>query len=1369
MNLEGQSSQFSYFEPELEEVSVSKQKKENSSKPAVRVTSSVNSVATPQVHQDSVSQKETTQRVLSRLFNQVAEYIRARNDRTRFTKAYYSRRKSFELEQEQAADSSMHGEDAKVYAADDALVTFSVSPISSGTKTQQSEQKRKDTVSEEGLNSALAELATNHALMDTITNPRTREFIQVRVRKEGLRSYFQHEDIDVVIHDSPRNHERRPLHRQTEAKMRTNMVEMPNAPQTIGELCFSKTGFETGKKEPKQNMKPNVEPKTVTAAFKGKIVTNTFITNANPAEISRRLEEYLPIFEFLALAMDMFEAAANLAYCDANLNALLKIDFNLNTFLSSESFLERLLRVIMKYRESKVFTLMLKNIPNWDVLFSEKLIGIFIEQNYVEYLVELLQTFNQSSMNRQDTPSMATKKLTLENNMPLSRDKEAQRTKSLSQGKLNVVLRLFLEASETDSSDELIIEFLRNLKCSSKNIYELLLNTRKESRVVDILSKNKELAKCINPEHVLETRMFSLLSLVDTLELINILNISADQNKVSSKTIFHDVCEQIKEGHMISSLSNLLLSVNATFWDFDKLWRFYQVLNDLLRFGTNTNWMSQIDNPLLYFMKLAYFFLKTTKSLDIDSKEISALCSDLVKFCLTYIENTAEETLILQILDKDVEGLSFFEYTFMAKQMEILGEEYVTNIIHTMWDLNRSSKQSFVDFFKLFILQRETKKFSLKVFFKEYLMPVEDSDMFRLEYFLCSRSVYLMVLSDLIWPLVLLILEFLFSLKIGEVYLQYGEDHFKSSWTWLTRLVEESSVYYGFFFTLRASNVITLVLRSVVLVDTNNTGKQIKAFYSSGLFLYFIQMVICPLAASGQFMVFNILQMLIVGHMVCYAFFLGFSLEHIGALLRLFVRMVWIVVLFALASIVILTLIAYPIHTLFIDFTQEVDDPPVIEQNMFRSLYNGVLTLFEFVFGAVIFVRPYLEENFYTYAMTFIMVIFSFFGNIMLANILIAFLANQFNTIQEYASYYTLRMQFGLTKVLRRKDLDSIYAMPFLLNIPGLILYFLMLKPGPVRRKANLLLRKVVYVVNVAVPWILFYFVYLLLTSARRFLGILQLIVAQAGQSKARAPLYFFVWLVFGIPFLLKLLCEDLWLVMSTMFNFRDTEEDDLFQVVITDDDAKALSKVFRKVYKVAATIQKRGIKTVSIGGFIYEIGKMHAGTFARSKRDNEAGQGNPQDGNVQEQYLLNKNNYLFRRKYIDEQGIKLYTAILKKYVNYDDKLASSQNTYSEVDIDFLVDRLKLHMNSKRVLLLLSIDKFNFEKAMKVFQTTQELGLKGELTEINSKIEQLSKDLSAVFKYVMRGDSKLFHSQYDFANFSPLHADSGKYRIKVNS
>ena len=186
---------------------------------------------------------------------------------------------------------------------------------------------------------------------------------------------------------------------------------------------------------------------------------------------------------------------------------------------------------------------------------------------------------------------------------------------------------------------------------------------------------------------------------------------------------------------------------------------------------------------------------------------------------------------------------------------------------------------------------------------------------------------------------------------------------------------------------------------------------------------------------------------------ICYTFYLGLSLPGMGVILRIFARMVQVVVLFALASMVIITVVAYPIHTVYVGFSQaNVPGQPYEDLNMFKSLYNGVLTLFEFTFGAVVLVRPYVESNLYTYSMTLIMVILSFFGNIMLANMLVAFLANQFNIIMDKAKYYTLRMQFSLIKMLQANNLDSLHALPFIYSLLVVPLCLFMIPEGKKRK-----------------------------------------------------------------------------------------------------------------------------------------------------------------------------------------------------------------------------------------------------------------------------------------------------------------------------
>lgn len=101
--------------------------------------------------------------------------------------------------------------------------------------------------------------------------------------------------------------------------------------------------------------------------------------------------------------------------------------------------------------------------------------------------------------------------------------------------------------------------------------------------------------------------------------------------------------------------------------------------------------------------------------------------------------------------------------------------------------------------------------------------------------------------------------------------------------------------------------------------------------------------------------------MLFVFNLLLYCLYNALSLNTVGVLLRIFARMSQVVVIFGTISCLIMVLIAYPIHTVFIDFTQGISGQVYGDLNLFDTFYQGVLTLFEFVFGAVVFVRPYQE------------------------------------------------------------------------------------------------------------------------------------------------------------------------------------------------------------------------------------------------------------------------------------------------------------------------------------------------------------------------------------------------------------------------
>ena len=303
--------------------------------------------------------------------------------------------------------------------------------------------------------------------------------------------------------------------------------------------------------------------------------------------------------------------------------------------------------------------------------------------------------------------------------------------------------------------------------------------------------------------------------------------------------------------------------------------------------------------------------------------------------------------------------------------------------------------------------------------------------------------------------------------------------------------------------------------------------------------------------------------MLIILTMCGYVMYNGLAIQHIGVNIRIFARMVYVVLIYG-----IITMIAYPIHTIYIDFSQVVDGQIFPQMNVFRSLYNGVLTLFEFVFGAVIFVRPYLEENLYTYTITFIMVIFSFFGNIMMANMLVAFLTRQFDSITNLAKYYTRRMQFGLVKIFHMRDLDTLFTMPYPFTVAALPFYALMIHDGKLRNKVNLFLRTFIHLINVFIPTFIIMNLYLLILIPLRYIELFMFVLIRAPVQPIYI-VYTFVWLLGGPFLLLKLYVLDIATMCKIMLGFDQTGEN-LLNIDLSDDAKNKVVSLFGKINKVA-------------------------------------------------------------------------------------------------------------------------------------------------------------------------------------------------------
>ena len=1040
-------------------------------------------------------------------------------------------------------------------------------------------------------------------------------------------------------------------------------------------------------------------------------------------QMIHHLNNYVPIALFLTISHKLPDLGQRLFWYDKQLSSEIK-EFNVDKIMTNELFMEQLVFAILKYEESQVFAQLLDFVEDWEVLFTNKILELFMDKKYVQQLQLLLTKFNEFLTKRKNSEQNS-RRNQQRSGSAIERSPSYQTTRGdsfssnlISKDKIVKIVQCYFEFYE---ENDLILDILHKMNLSLDEVVDVLMSSKNEDRFMNMAQNDENIRQRLSIKKLKELRQYKLLTLMDRMQLINVFDEPLVEG-TSSPTVYEELCNCIKRGERIQSLSFVIMHVSYTFWSLDKLFRFYNAINEALRSETKTNLLLYIHNPLLFYIRLVYFFKKISAQLDTRSKDIQQLCDNLLEFCLKYIEGASDETLLIDINEKDPKGREFLEYVFIIKELKLVEIEFIEKLIYQMWDLGRHSLQTVRQFMRLNTLPYELTRFSLSGLKRDFSMPIEASDRFQVEFVYTSNSVFLRVLSGIIWPLCQITIEFIFNLQLIDIFRdgRWGSD-------WLKYYYSNYNTLFWIQVYLRANHLVNLFLKIYILGKHKRDWLYLRVFYQLMLALYVFQMGVISIFIPDHFYTINFTQMLITCLLVVYVLYYCLSLNEIGVILRIFIRMVYVVVVFGSISCILITFIAYPIHVAFIQFSDYGSTS--MQLNMFYDLYNGILTMFEFVFGAVIFVRPYSEQNGYTYAMTFVMVIFSFFGNIMLANLMIAFLASQYDNISKHAQYYTLRMQYGLIKIFGQEHVDGALGLPYPFTLLMLPMFLLMVKPGQLRTKVNRLMRKFIYFVNIFIPTVLCMTLYLVIVALKRYFDIAMMII----ETAIADPLHIFylpVWLVVGGPFLTWLFVLDIATMLRILTNFRSSTQIDILNITLNEDEKVRLVKTLSTIEAVTERlVNEKGMKSISLKNFLFEIGVLQAKDLALNSSklvpktdlslDIEE-EGREDEPKQAEHQFMN----LFKAKFSQDQR-KLYPLILKKYINKENSTGTEAT--EDLDLVFMLKKFKGKIDIHNIHKLISFDRQTVETARKVLQPHKDPD-----SEVKAEVKRLAVDLAEV-------------------------------------
>ena len=865
------------------------------------------------------------------------------------------------------------------------------------------------------------------------------------------------------------------------------------------------------------------------------------------------------------------------------------------------------------------------------------------------------------------------------------------------------------------SKADRIWEFFEILGLPTELRVDILCSTQEETQVVDLLELHPQVKDHISLQNIHKFRMYQLLLLHDPMSLIEIFNtpVSDDPKNPKKQTPLYDVmCKLIGEGQYVEKLCNVIIFVNETFWDHAKLNKFFKSLSQTLMSKTS-DWLIYIQNPLLFSITLVYFFKKVKLQLDFNDKDIEDLSNMMLNFCKEYIENASAEVLNINLADKDGTDNGFLDYAFLVQDMNILSSDPIEDRIYEMWDLGRHTKQPLLDFMRTMGIHNQIKKFDFAIYKQNFSVEIEPQDEFQLDYQLVSNSVLMKVLSELFWPLLVVVVEFIFSMQIINIHL--NEITHESDW--LDFYIEEHRLIFYILVFVRASFTLSCLIRTLAISKVYSGTHHLQIFYNVCILLSIFQFGLYPLFWWNDFMMLNISQMLFVLTVLIYVLFNALSLNDYGVLLRIFANMSFVVLVFGTASVVIISLIGYSIHCIFLPFSQPIDGQIYANLNLFDSIYQGICTLYEFVFGAVVFVRPYIEENLYTYAISLVMIVFSFFGNIMMANMLVAFLTSQFDNITINAKYLTMNMQFELIKVFSPQETDTLISLPFILTIPAIPVYLCMMFEGDLRVWANNFLRKIIHALNVFLPVFLFYFIILLLFLPIRYLQQLGKLLWPAVSTRL-GLLHLLSWVVAGPVFMLKLYLLDLFTVAKVVLNF--SKHNDNLNYSLALEAKENLVLAFGKLSGVLEGIKKDLSKSkekfttaqVVVDRMANQmildalVGQVQGSTSKPWHQNDSVGNSDDKlqprlsEDKIYTPEEISKLNFNQKYQIPDKYLIPI---LLKKYASFD----PINPTLSEMvlDVNFMLEKFKNNINEEKVSRLIALELQPLQNARNAAKT----------------------------------------------------------------
>ena len=337
-----------------------------------------------------------------------------------------------------------------------------------------------------------------------------------------------------------------------------------------------------------------------------------------------------------------------------------------------------------------------------------------------------------------------------------------------------------------------------------------------------------------------------------------------------------------------------------------------------------------------------------------------------------------------------------------------------------------------------------------------------------------------------------------------------------------------------------------------------------------------------------------------------------------------------------------------------------------------------------------------------------------------------------------------MNMQFGLIKVFKTSNVDTLVSLPFWLILPALPLYSLMTNDDERRVRVNTFIRKVIHVVNVFVPTFIVMTIYLIFMMAIRYLFYIGHLFMHSF-AQIRNLGYLVVWIVGGPYLLIKLFILDITTLCTIILDFSKPPCT-LLDFELSQHARENLIKIFHKFNRVLQQQIKTNRKDViSVNEFISNFELLNVQDMLMRKLSSPGafevmvanGTGNHttelHDDEIEKD---------FNARYSQDDKI-LGPRIIRKFAKKTKRNAKDEDMV--LDVKFMLDKFRNKINLDNVGKLIAYEQDTLDKAKEsIHSSEQQEELENRLQTVNGSIDNVQRKVESILSAIT--EAKLRYS-----------------------